>query len=120
MGNRNNFTDLIKELLKHNIKCITIEVPGHGSRFEDPPENITMQNTINIMKDIITENVDREKEILVVFGFSMGAYITMAFAGNFPDLADAIIVGGAGTNMTNANILLTLMGIPYKILPKST
>ncbi|MCF6366436.1 MAG: alpha/beta hydrolase [Bacteroidales bacterium] len=74
------WTDFSKELSKKN-RVISIDLPGHGNSdlHEEP---YTMCKYAEAIKYIIDEE---ETEKAFIIGHSMGGYVALAFADNYPD-----------------------------------
>ncbi len=74
------WADFSKELAK-NHRIISLDLPGHGSSSLYPPPYSMCQNA-----DSIIDILDHEKiKKAFIIGHSMGGYVAMAFAENYPE-----------------------------------
>mmetsp|Transcript_613 Transcript_613/g.2160 ORF Transcript_613/g.2160 Transcript_613/m.2160 type:complete len:356 (+) Transcript_613:147-1214(+) len=130
MANRKMYAHFARTFLatypNYRIHCL--DVPGHGSRME---EELTIETAIAVVKEgverIYNEYCDavvdsgwdgervRHDGRPVVFGYSMGAYISMAVTGvcsEWPIVPRAFAIGGGNFNMnqTGAGLGLSMYG----------
>jgi pimeloyl-ACP methyl ester carboxylesterase len=110
-GTRKNWFLLGPALAEKGYHVIAPDMPEHGARYE---EKLYMNSAIEAVADMIHYYVPSKKAL--VFGYSMGGYIAMAFGAKYPELCRGLIIGGAGTDMRKDRSMLEWMGTYYKLL----
>lgn len=110
-GTRKNWFLLGPALAEKGYHVIAPDMPEHGARYE---EKLTMSSAIEAVADMIHYYVPSKKAL--VFGYSMGGYIAMAFGAKYPELCRGLIIGGAGTDHKKDRSSLEWMGTYYKLL----
>lgn len=114
-GNLEMFYHNVEELSKY-YQVITYDLRGHGK--SDRPLNYTMNDHIDdCFRLIIHLNIKRAN----ILGFSLGAYIGLGFAINYPEyLHKLILVGGKGHGEVSSYArLMTKHRHEIKGLPKN-
>jgi len=76
------------EELSRNYKIILIDLPGHG-KSKSYHKTHTMEFMAQKVNEVL-EKLQIDKAIMV--GHSMGGYVTLAFAGLFPEKLKAIVL----------------------------
>jgi len=96
-------------------RCITIDLPGHGSRINDILNKETAVEAIYEVLNIVAPN----KKVLL-FGYSLGGYVSMLFAKQYPHLLSGVIYGGCLNEQSKAvELLFGAIGFFYNIIPDS-
>jgi pimeloyl-ACP methyl ester carboxylesterase len=110
-GTRKNWFLLGPALAEKGYHVIAPDMPEHGSRYA---EKLYMNSAVEAVADMVHYYIPSKKAI--VFGYSMGGYIAMAFGAKYPELCRGLIIGGAGTDMRKDRSMLEWMGTYYKLL----
>jgi len=108
---------LSKHLFDTNkYRVFNIDLPGLGSRSS---EKLSKQSAIQAVNDIINTHCKSKKVLL--FGYSMGGYLTMHFIREYGKLLHGVIIGGSSNSVfgTTTNLLYSSIGAMYKVTPKS-
>jgi len=115
LTNRNTFIFQIESLSKY-YRCITLDLPGHGSRINDI---LNRETAVEAIHDAIT-NLSPNRKVLL-FGYSLGGYVAMLFAKRYPELLSGVIYGGCLNEISNRTgaFFFGAMGVVYNILPES-
>lgn len=79
-----------KALAEAGYRVIVPDLPAHGARFAETP--LTLDNAVDTLAAVIQQEAPGEK--VVMMGFSMGGYVTAAFAARHPDLVCGVVLGG--------------------------
>ncbi len=70
-----------KKLTKH-CRVITLDLPGHGKS-----ENIAPVHTMELLAEVVSKVLEERKVAkCTMIGHSMGGYVTLAFAGMYPEM----------------------------------
>jgi len=98
LGSKNQFDEL-KEILQKNFEVFAMNFEGHGGL---PVENkfsidLFSNNVLAFLKENNLEKID-------VFGYSMGGYVAMNLAVNYPILISKIITLGTKFNWTSEGV----------------
>jgi len=98
LGSKNQFDEL-KEILQQNFEVFAMNFEGHGGL---PVENkfsidLFSNNVLAFLKENNLEKID-------VFGYSMGGYVAMNLAVNYPILISKIITLGTKFNWTSEGV----------------
>jgi pimeloyl-ACP methyl ester carboxylesterase len=100
-------------LLQDRYRCISLDLPGHGSQVGAP---FTMDAAVAR----VSETIDREaggRAILV--GLSLGGYVAMAVAGVSPSRVRGLVVAGATLDPRGPWALAFIaFGLALRILPE--
>ena len=73
---------------KHTHQVIAIDLPGFGQSG-----NISEIHSMELMACVVAEILTRENITAAsIIGHSMGGYVALAFAENFPEMTDALIL----------------------------
>ena len=78
------------DLLKDSYRVITMDMPGHGISSTAPQgAPNTMEYCAEVVKGVLDKcNVSKA----VIAGHSMGGYVALAFAKNYPEYVDSVIL----------------------------
>jgi pimeloyl-ACP methyl ester carboxylesterase len=80
--------------LSSKYRCVLLDLPGHGSRMDEP---LTMSSAIATLKEVVDEESDVIKgQKPVLIGGSLGGYISMEFLGLYPTLVSGAVICMAG------------------------
>jgi pimeloyl-ACP methyl ester carboxylesterase len=92
------------------------DLPGHGSRFK---EELTLENAMETIAKVIETLPDKKA---LIIGYSLGAYISMAFAGHYPQMCVGVIAGGAGADLSRPlnNFAVKVIGALTTLIPPPT
>ena len=88
--------DVMASSLTPENKIIAIDLRGRGLSNK-PSAGYSLQHHI---KDILCVLDDLKQERIVLMGHSLGAYISMAFAANYPERTEKIILMDGGAQLT--------------------
>ncbi|KAJ1562426.1 hypothetical protein HK096_010010 [Nowakowskiella sp. JEL0078] len=78
-------------LAQRGFRCILMDLPGHGARFEDPLSLETAFTAIN--------ETSREYGATIYVGGSLGGYIGMEFLGRHPEVFEKAVIAMCGQNV---------------------
>ena len=105
-GNASNWTDLMA-LLRDQLDCVAIDLPGHG--WSPPPRDgdYSPQRSAESIAELIAERFDGKP--VHVFGNSMGGALALQLAARHPDHVKTLtLVSPAlpkiGVRRTNAHL----------------
>jgi len=100
-------------LLRDRYRCISLDLPGHGTRAGEP---FTMDAAVAS----VSETIDREaggRAVLV--GLSLGGYVAMAVAGASPARVRGLVVAGATLDPRGLwAVAFIAFGLALRILPE--
>ena len=88
--------DVIASSLAPENKIIAIDLRGRGLS-DKPAAGYSLQHHI---KDILCVLDDLKQERIVLMGHSLGAFISLAFAANYPERTEKIILMDGGGQLT--------------------
>ena len=88
--------DVIASSLAPENKIIAIDLRGRGLS-DKPSAGYSLQHHI---KDILCVLDDLKQERIVLMGHSLGAFISLAFAANYPERTEKIILMDGGAQLT--------------------
>ena len=88
--------DVMASSLAPENKIIAIDLRGRGLSNK-PSAGYSLQHHI---KDILCVLDDLKQERIVLMGHSLGAYISMAFAANYPERTEKLILMDGGGQLT--------------------
>jgi len=88
--------DVIASSLAPENKIIAIDLRGRGLS-DKPSAGYSLQHHI---KDILCVLDDLKQERIVLMGHSLGAFISLAFAANYPERTEKIILMDGGGQLT--------------------
>lgn len=94
LGSKDQFTKLA-QLLAPTFKAYSFNFSGHGGRKADNPFSIELfiNDTLNFLKTNALDTVN-------IFGYSMGGYVALQLARDYPSLVGKIITLGTKFNWT--------------------
>ena len=88
--------DVMASSLTPENKIIAIDLRGRGLS-DKPSAGYSLQHHI---KDILCVLDDLKQERIVLMGHSLGAFISLAFAANFPERTEKIVLMDGGAQLT--------------------
>jgi len=88
--------DLIASSLAPENKILAIDLRGRGLS-DKPSSGYSLQHHI---RDIVCLLDDLKQERIVLMGHSLGAYISLAFAANYPERTEKLILMDGGGQLT--------------------
>jgi pimeloyl-ACP methyl ester carboxylesterase len=75
--------------LSDEFDCLAIDLPGHGTRLEDP---FTLSGAADSVADAIAAHGGGRA---IVVGLSLGGYVAMDLAARWPDRVSGLVLAGA-------------------------
>lgn len=96
-GNRRMFHAHAQSMVaRGNYRCVLLDLPGHGSRMEQP---LTLETAMTTIADTIRTHAPSYRGSgPVLVGGSLGGYIAMEFLGAHPDLVSGAVLLMCGQN----------------------
>jgi pimeloyl-ACP methyl ester carboxylesterase len=86
---RTQWRPQVEQLAKAGYRCITIDLPGHGTLVGQP-------FTLDGAADLVADVIDREAHgRAVLVGLSLGGYVSMAVAGRSPGRVRGLVLAGS-------------------------
>lgn len=83
-----NMWDIYANKLPKHIRAIAIDLPGHGSSG-----NIGYHHSMALMAQVLYTVLKQERiRKAMLVGHSMGGYVAIAFAQQFPDMVKGLIM----------------------------
>lgn len=83
-------------LLAPNFCCVLLDLPGHGSKMDDP---LTINTAIETIVRVVDDHTAPFKGVKPIFiGGSLGAYIGMELLGRHPTCFSSALLMMAGQN----------------------
>lgn len=82
-----------RALAESGYRVLLPDLPGHGSRWK---ETLTLDTAINTLRDVITKEAPNQR--VVMAGFSMGGFVTAAFAAQHPELLAGAVLAACAHN----------------------
>ena len=105
----------LKEILEKDFEVFTYTFKGHGGS-EIPHEDFTISNFANEVLVFLEEN---SLEKIAIFGYSMGGYVGLCLAKNFPEKVEKLYTLATKLDWTiEGSIKETAMLNPIKIKEK--
>lgn len=105
----------LKEILEKDFEVFTYTFKGHGGN-EIPHEDFTISNFANEVLVFLEEN---SLEKIAIFGYSMGGYVGLYLAKNFPEKVEKLYTLATKLNWTiEGSIKEAAMLNPIKIKEK--
>jgi pimeloyl-ACP methyl ester carboxylesterase len=97
-GNRMMFAAHAR-LLASNFCCVLLDLPGHGSKMDDPLGPLTINTAIETIVRVVDDHTCPFKGVKPIFiGGSLGAYIGMELLGRHPTCFSSAVLMMAGQN----------------------
>ncbi|KAI8904787.1 hypothetical protein EDD86DRAFT_277969 [Gorgonomyces haynaldii] len=97
-GCRNMFAHHAR-LLSKDYRCVLVDLPGHGTRMEEP---LSLQTAIQVIVDTTRKHASPNHPKIYVGG-SLGGYIGMELLGQHPKLFDAAVITMCGQAVGKQN-----------------
>eukprot|EP01107_Rhizomastix_libera_P011132 TRINITY_DN2850_c0_g2_i1.p1 TRINITY_DN2850_c0_g2~~TRINITY_DN2850_c0_g2_i1.p1 ORF type:complete len:341 (+),score=76.25 TRINITY_DN2850_c0_g2_i1:2-1024(+) len=94
------------EKLKHLARCISIDLPGHGSLMDQP---ISLENACQKVVSFTKEHLSGKRVILV--GHSLGGYLAMHLLGENSELFDGAVICASGQNVGPGRSFMASFGL---------
>ncbi|MGE0587163.1 MAG: alpha/beta fold hydrolase [Cyclobacteriaceae bacterium] len=95
LGSKNQLK-MLAERLSENFSVLSMDFEGHGEYHSD------VQFSIDLFTRNLEEFIDRQKLWRVnLFGYSMGGYVALDFAGRHPDQVGKVITLGTKFDWTS-------------------
>lgn len=103
------FRQHAQALASKGLRCVLLDLPGHGSRMEEP---LSMQSAVQSITDTIRRLAPPCRAVKPVYvGGSLGGYIGMELLGQEPELLSAAIITMCGQNVGLGRGLAASMGL---------
>jgi 2-succinyl-6-hydroxy-2,4-cyclohexadiene-1-carboxylate synthase len=95
-GDTSTWSEVVERLSK-NSRCMTIDLVGHG-KTDSPVESnrYSMKNSVEDIKSILDELSIKKISLL---GYSMGGRLALAFAVQYPDYIEKLILESASPGL---------------------
>ncbi|RHY34692.1 hypothetical protein DYB32_000721 [Aphanomyces invadans] len=96
-GCRTMFKPHAQSLAAVNVRCVLLDLPGHGSRMDEP---LTLESAIAVILDAATlAGTWRGNVAPIYVGGSLGGYIGMEVLGQHPDVFSKAAILMCGQNV---------------------
>lgn len=108
-GCRAMFRDHAKAMAAKGMRCVLLDLPGHGSRLGQP---LTTATAIQTIADTINKHAPPCRGVKPIYiGGSLGGYLGMEFLGQHPDLVSAAVILMAGQTVGVGRGLAARVGL---------
>ncbi|WP_459194833.1 alpha/beta fold hydrolase [Halosimplex sp. J119] len=97
-----------REALAEEFRVIAPDLPGHGSRADEP---FRMEEALRTLDRIVDSQTDGSVHLV---GLSLGGYVATAFARWRPDKVDRLVLSGSSANPVG------LLGTLSRVVGKAT
>jgi pimeloyl-ACP methyl ester carboxylesterase len=103
----------VEQLAKAGYRCITLDLPGHGTLAEEA-------FTLDRASDLIAEAIDREAAgRAVLVGLSLGGYVSMAVAGRSPGRVRGLVLAGSTREPVGPfRFVFSLVALALRLIPE--
>ncbi len=99
MGNREDWMFLVKEL-QDTIRCILIDLPGHGSNLPQDTDDYTFGHCADFIISILQDN---EIEKCNIVGYSMGGRLGLFTCLKYPENFNSIVMESVNPGIEDGN-----------------
>ena len=99
--------------LGDEFHCIAVDLPGHGSAADEP---FTVEGAAARVAEVIAAEAHAGRAILV--GLSLGGFVAMAVAAQWPDRVAGLVISGASGEPTGVRSFgYRLLGAAFAHIP---
>ena len=81
-----------REILSEEFRVITFDMPGHGTRADEP---FRLETAIETLRGVIEEEATGSVHLI---GISLGGYVATEFASREPETVDRLVVADGSAN----------------------
>lgn len=106
--------------LSTEFRCYAIDLPGHGSRMNEP---LSLASAVDTVTQFVEQNLDGQ--VVIYVGDSLGGYLGMHIVGEHPHLFAGAVICSAGQNVGPGSSLAARLGLVVlegvtKLAPRKT
>ena len=111
-GNRLMFrAHALAMLAKGNVRCVLLDLPGHGARMDEPLSLASAMATVVAVTQEKAPPCRQTGTKPIYIGGSLGGYIGMELIGQYPDLYSAAVIAMCGQNVGVGASLVARLGL---------